>query len=73
MNTAQKTTPTIHMYYVVTLNTYSRYTMIDVLAKSPEEAEDKVFSLPDVIAVRIFDNYASAKKYCNGLLNLCYN
>jgi hypothetical protein len=63
MNTTQKTTPTIHMYYVVTLNTYSRYTMIDVLAKSPEEAEDKVFSLPDVIAVRAFDNYASAKKY----------
>jgi uncharacterized protein (DUF1810 family) len=63
MNTTQKTTPTIHMYYVVTLNTYSRYTMIDVLAKSLEEAEDKVLSLPNMKAVRAFDNYASAKKY----------
>jgi hypothetical protein len=51
------------MYYVVTLNTYSRYTMIDVLAKSTEEAEDKVLSLPNMKAVRAFDNYASAKKY----------
>jgi hypothetical protein len=62
MNTTQKTTPKLQMYYVLTLTMGDRYSIVEILAKSLESAEDKVLRLPDVTAVRAFDDYASATK-----------
>jgi flagellar biosynthesis regulator FlbT len=61
MNTTQKTTPKLQMYYVLTLTMGDRYSIVEILAKSLESAEDKVLRLHDVTAVRAFDDYANAK------------
>jgi hypothetical protein len=63
MNTTQKTTPKLQIYYVLTLNNYGRYAMVTTPAKFPEDAENEVLRLPDVIAVQAFDNYDSAKNW----------